>query len=476
MKHPKLNQCNEDILIIEESPETWRMLVEILQENGYKIKPLPESELSVSSVQQWMPALILLDITIPDIDSYEICSQLKVNERTRNIPVIFISAVNDRLDKVKAFAVGGSDTITKPFQVEEVLARIETHVTLQHLQKKLQDENEYLTKTLQKLTKAQSQLIASEKMAVLGQLMAGVAHEINTPLGAISASIGNISKALENSAQQLPQLCRQLSAEQLVDFFSLSEATRQASEMISFREERKLKRAFRQELEARGIQEADTIAATLVKMGFTQDIAPFIPLLKEKNSSFIVEAAYNLAVQQQNSTNIRLAVEQASKMVLALKFYSHHDPQMIKTQVTEGIDVVLTICRNQLKYGIETSKNYAGVPPIFCHPEELNQVWINLIHNSIQAMNGKGKLEIDVFERDKYVVVRVTDSGCGISPAIKDRIFEPLFTTKEAGEGSGLGLDIVRQIIDKHRGKIEVDSVPGNTTFTVYLPTDESSE
>ena len=252
----------------------------------------------------------------------------------------------------------------------------------------------------------------------------------------------------------------------------MSTAARKNCDVISFREERKLKRAFQQELEAQGIEEADTIAATLVKMGFTQDISPYIPLLKTNNSYFIIEVAYNMAVQQQNSTNIMIAVEQASKLVLALKSYARYDnsEEPIQSQVTEGIDVVLAIYQNYLKHGIETIKNYADVPAIPCYPEELHQVWTNLIHNAIQAMDGKGQLEIDVLTGDRYLVVRVTDSGCGIPPQIKDRIFEPFFTTKPSGEGSGLGLDIVRKIIDKHRGKIEVDSVPGTTTFTVYLP------
>jgi signal transduction histidine kinase len=98
------------------------------------------------------------------------------------------------------------------------------------------------------------------------------------------------------------------------------------------------------------------------------------------------------------------------------------------------------------------------------------QVWTNLIHNAIQAMEGKGKLEIVVREQDNYVIVQVTDSGCGIPPEIQERIFEPFFTTKPLGEGSGLGLDIVKKIVNKHEGRIEVESVPGETTFRVWLP------
>ncbi|MDY7016226.1 MAG: ATP-binding protein, partial [Cyanobacteriota bacterium] len=103
-------------------------------------------------------------------------------------------------------------------------------------------------------------------------------------------------------------------------------------------------------------------------------------------------------------------------------------------------------------------------------PDELVQVWTNLIHNGIQAMEGKGTLEIGIEQRDRNLVVEVTDSGCGIPPEIQDKIFQPFFTTKSAGEGSGLGLDIARKIIEKHQGTIAFSSVPGKTTFTVALP------
>jgi signal transduction histidine kinase len=107
---------------------------------------------------------------------------------------------------------------------------------------------------------------------------------------------------------------------------------------------------------------------------------------------------------------------------------------------------------------------------VFCYPDELNQVWTNLIHNALQAMNYQGTLTIDVTTQEQQVKISITDSGQGIPEEIKTKIFEPFFTTKPPGEGSGLGLDIVKKIIDKHQGKIEVESVPGKTTFTFYLP------
>jgi signal transduction histidine kinase len=143
---------------------------------------------------------------------------------------------------------------------------------------------------------------------------------------------------------------------------------------------------------------------------------------------------------------------------------------MIPANLSEGIDTVLTLYQNQLKKGIEVKRNYTELPPVLCYPDELNQVWTNLIHNALQAMDYRGTLTIEVMQQEQYASISITDTGAGIPEEIKPKIFEPFFTTKPPGEGSGLGLDIVKKIIEKHQGKIEVESIPGQTKFTVSLP------
>ncbi len=348
-----------------------------------------------------------------------------------------------------------------------------------------------LEETLQNLTRTQNQLIESEKMAALGQLVAGVAHEINTPLGAIRASIGNISSALDESLHQLPELFQQLSSEQQFLFFALLDRALQNRPQLTSREERKLRRALQQELEDLAIDDADVIADKFVDMGIYDTVSQFMPLFQSEYQILIIHTAYNLSIQQRNSRNILIAANRAAKIVFALKRYAHFDPFGEKTEanITEGINVVLTLYQNQMKYNIEVLKQYTEVPDILCYPDELNQVWTNLIHNAIQAMKGKGTLEItvgrkqkakdgsaalrggeDALTRDQYIVVRITDSGAGIAKEIRKKIFEPFFTTKLSGEGSGLGLDICHKIIEKHQGRIDVESRPGRTTFTVFLP------
>jgi signal transduction histidine kinase len=220
------------------------------------------------------------------------------------------------------------------------------------------------------------------------------------------------------------------------------------------------------------IADADSIAERLVIMGISDQIEPFIPLLKRPDSLQILELAYKLSELKRGTATINTSTERAAKVVFALKTYSRYDQsgEKISVNLTEGLETVLTLYHNQLKQGVEVIRNYAEIPPVSCYPDELNQVWTNLIHNALQAMDNRGTLTIDVTPENQQAKISITDSGCGIPEEIQGKIFEPFFTTKPAGEGSGLGLDIVKKIIEKHLGYMTVESQPGRTTFSVFIP------
>lgn len=355
-------------------------------------------------------------------------------------------------------------------QAKESAEAANEQITL--LYEQLQKDNERLEMTLRELQTTQEELVKSEKMAALGQLIAGVAHEINTPLGAIRASIHNTTDILDTTLQELPKLFQVLSLEQQERFFVLLERSLQATEKPTAKEARKLKRTLRQQLEDAELEQADEIADLLMDMDVYTEVEPFMPLFQEPEADFILHMAYDLSSLKKNGQTMSLAVERASKVVFALKNYARYDQssEKIEAHITDGLETVLTLYHNQLKHGVELIRQYEEVPTIRCYPDELNQVWTNLIHNALQAMEHKGTLHIGARRENGFVVIDFTDSGAGIPPDVQARIFEPFFTTKSAGEGSGLGLSIVYKIIEKHEGHIAVESEPGKTTFRVQLP------
>jgi DNA-binding response OmpR family regulator len=151
------------ILVIDDIPDNLHLLTEMLTQQGYKIRIIPNGQLALKSVANNPPDLILLDIVMPDMDGYQVCQQLKASAKTQNIPVIFLSGLNETLDKVKAFEVGGVDYITKPFQVQEVLARLESQLRLKRLQQQLIQQNIQLQQEIQERQQAEIALSDSEK-------------------------------------------------------------------------------------------------------------------------------------------------------------------------------------------------------------------------------------------------------------------------------------------------------------------------
>ena len=336
----------------------------------------------------------------------------------------------------------------------------------------LQHRTEELTHTLNELKAAQSRIIQSEKMAALGQLVAGVAHEVNTPLGAIRSSITNIQNSLNTLLQDLPSFYRNIESGLLPVFNQLILRAVESTIFVSSKEERQYRRSVTRELEALDVENADSLADLLVDMGIYSGIDEYKDIFAHESGPLLMENAYKLSGIFKSTKNISLAADKATNVVLALKTYSRAESSEEKStmSIKDSIETVLTLYHNLIKHGVEVIRTYDELPNISCYCDELNQVWTNIVHNALQAMNGKGKLEIQIRNAEQFAEVRIIDSGTGIPENIKDRIFEPFFTTKPQGEGSGLGLDIVKKIIDKHNGQIEVESEPGRTCFIVRLP------
>jgi len=342
-------------------------------------------------------------------------------------------------------------------------------------QKLLKTAHDELKETLNNLKLTQAQLIESEKMAALGQLIAGVAHEINSPLGAIRAAVNNISNTLSQRLDKQFMLLKNIPQHFDAFFENLMARSLSSSNALSAKEERKYRRFLSKLLDEQGIPEASKISNYLVMMGIYKDIESFLPLFKDPHSFKILEMAYKSSGLSRSAQIISTASERAAKIVFALKNYAHFDQndKMIMADVIDGVETVLTLYHNQLKQGIEIKRNYENVPKILCYADELNQVWTNLLHNAIHAMDLKGVLTINISSENQQLIVRIEDTGKGIPSEIFDKIFDPFFTTKAAGEGSGLGLHIVKKIITKHQGTITLESeIDKGSCFTVRLPID----
>jgi two-component system, NtrC family, sensor kinase len=460
-----------DLLVVDDTADNLRLLSTMLSEHGYKVRKVISGQLALRVVSVAPPDLILLDINMPQMNGYEVCEQLKANPQTSEIPVIFISALDDVWDKVKAFEVGGVDYISKPFQGEEVLARVKHQLALRSLQKQLVEQNARLSQeirdrqkveealrqsearerekarelelTLEQLKRAQTQLIQSEKMSGLGQMVAGFAHEINNP---VSFIYGNLALA-----------------------------------RVYFKDLLRLVETY-QEIYPNPTPEIQQIVSE-------------------------IELDFIVGDWQKLMKSMQTGAERIQKIVLSLKSFSRIDESELKlVDIHEGINNTLLLLQHRLspendKGEIEVIKDYGELPKVVCYASQLNQVFMNLLSNAIDALekqpfpriitirtemeSGEGVVEQGE-ESSPHpqsplptpsVVIRITDNGPGMREEVRHKVFDPFFTTKPVGSGTGLGLAISYQIVvEKHKGKLSCVSAPGQgTEMIVKIPIKPSS-
>ena len=354
----------------------------------------------------------------------------------------------------------------------QIALSLENSLLYTNLEGKVAERTRDLEVTLDNLKLTQNELIQSEKMAALGQLIAGVAHEINTPIGAISSSMESVQGFLDRDFIAVLDYFIQAKPEDRVFMQKILYRQSQNKSFISSKEKRQIKINLQNILSEQNVKDSDIIADHLTDIGIYENIEEYIPILKSSGAA-LLNKVYKLSILRKALGNIQLATDKTSKIVYALKSYSHKESTGVKTKtrIEVGMDTVLTLYQNVLNRGIELQKFYEpNLPEIQCYPDELSQVWINLIQNAIHAMDSKGKLIISVRKENSDIKIEITDNGKGIPPEVQKKIFQPFFTTKPAGEGSGLGLGIVEQILEKHEGSIRFESEPGKTTFTITLP------
>ena len=360
-------------------------------------------------------------------------------------------------------------------QLEEDRVKLTSYTSeLEHQNKELQEAQERILQREEKLKNAQSQLVLSEKMASLGLLIAGVAHEINTPAGAIANVASDLRGRIKAIIDDLASI-HNMSDEELRLLNSFTEKLCSTEFVSESGTEWKKSREIRKWLTASGVENDRMVVDFLSKYNLLdkEQLEPYKEIHKQTSAVNLMDSfgTINVGVKICESS-----IKKINEIVKALKYYAYTD--MDKTSlmdINEDIENVLLVMHNKLKYNIDVEKTLKPVSRIHC-TSDINQAWTNLISNAHDAImesigpDERGKIWVETEERDGRVFVTITDNGPGISKDITTKIFDPFFTTKEIGKGTGLGLSIVSGIIQKHKGKITVDSSPGKTSFTVSLP------
>ncbi|TVP60551.1 MAG: hybrid sensor histidine kinase/response regulator [Nodularia sp. (in: Bacteria)] len=421
------------ILIVDDTNTNLEVVSQALTHSGFEVATAIDGEIALQQVQERLPDLILLDVMMPKIDGIETCRKLKENLRTRDIPIIFMTAISDTDTKVKCFALGAVDYIIKPFQKEEILARINIHLQLRHLTKTLEqrvaERTAALSQALEDLQKSQIKLVQKEKMFALGQLVAGIAHEINNPVGCIYGNLGHTSAYFQDM-MKLINLYQQHYPHPVTE--------------------------IQEEISAIDLDYVST------------DLPNLIASMKE-------------------------SVERIRNISTSLRTFSREDSdRKVACNIHDGIDSTIMILKHRLKIcqgrpDIEVIRDYDNLPEVKCFSGQMNQVFMNLLANAIDALEesniGRSYGEIEAHpnqitiqtrltEDSNHVLIRIKDNGVGMPTDVQEKIFEHLFTTKPVGQGTGLGLSIARQIIvDKHEGTLEVNSTPGKgSEFIITIP------
>jgi signal transduction histidine kinase len=316
-----------------------------------------------------------------------------------------------------------------------------------------------------------------DKLMALGKLSAGLAHELNNPAAAARRAAQHLGERL----QTLNRLCLTLSHQTLTadQIAFLTEFQREAAECLTAAPaldplaESECEEEISDWLEARQIADGWGLAPTFVRAGLhREELDALAECMKGQALNDALQWLEATWSSQELVKEIEQSMTRISDLVRAIKEYSYMDRTALQeVDVHQGLENTLIILGHKLKRGVTVIREYADdLPRISAYGGALNQIWTNLIVNAIDAMNGQGTLWIRTSAKPDHILVEIGDDGPGIPPEIQGRIFEPFFTTKPQGEGTGLGLDTVYRIVQKHHGAIRFQSKPGDTCFQVRLP------
>ena len=400
-----------------------------------------------------------------------ICSRmgfLPVNDVTTNATqiatvlefLLFSFALSDRINTTQRNLIKAQKKIAANLRASE-----------QELETKVEQRTKELSNTLEELKSTQTQLVQAEKLASLGLLVSNVAHELNSPIASIVSSGTTVAFSVNELVDNLPEIIRQLEGGNRDLFFDLITHPKVQRDFVP-KEERQQTREVTAKLNEHGIDGAMRKARLLVRLGAYKEVDKFIPLLQSNDSDFALNVAAGIGDILGGTHNINSAVERVNRIIFALKELAGTERVMAMetTHLRVTIEKALNSYRHLMK-DVKVVFNHKPMEAIQCDPEAMQQVWTHLIINALHAMKYKGTLTIELSCVDNCARVAVTDEGSGMTADVQSKMFDAFYTTKTSGEGGGMGLAIVKKVVEQHKGRIQVTSEIGvGTTFVVFLP------
>ncbi|MGZ9038805.1 MAG: ATP-binding protein [Burkholderiales bacterium] len=407
------------VLVVDDEPIARRLAVKVLGQAGLRTEVAENGESALCAFARAQHDAVLLDVMMPDIYGFEVCERLRALPGGATTPVLMMTALSDTASIERAYESGATDFITKPIHWPLLGHRLRYMLRAACAEQALRQSIDELRQTNEQLQETRTQLLQSEKMASIGQLAAGVAHEINNPIGYVKSNFGSLDTYLS----QLFEVIQIYQDEEafIIDPAALARIT--------------------------GVRQS-------VDLEFlSKDV---FALLKES----------------------REGISRVGKIVQDLKDFSRvgAGDEWGWANLHEGLETTINIVNNEIKYKAQLMKEYGELPEVECLPSQLNQVFLNLLVNAAHAIDTQGTITISSAVHGDEVWIEVADTGKGIAPEHLNRIFDPFFTTKPVGKGTGLGLALSYGIVQKHHGRIEVQSELGHgTTFRVCLPINQKA-
>jgi signal transduction histidine kinase len=459
------------ILIVDDNAMNRLKLAHSLEQEGHTATLAKNGEEALQLLHAQPFDVVLLDILMPVMDGYQVLEQIKGGVM-RDIPVIVISALDEMESIVRCIEMGAEDYLPKSF--DPVLLRARLRASLQ--KKKLRDlERAYLQQEVM--------LRQSEKLATIGKLSAGMAHELNNPAAAAVRGTKEMRTALSELQESYLRLCAAgltgTQNERLAALYTAT-LTRAVTPLTLDPLSRSDREADLQDwLDAQGVSDSWKFASALVNLGLSPDsleavAANFPAELLQSVITWLYSSFTLISVLEE----IGRGVGHISKVVMALTSYTFMDQAPVQlVDIHEGLENTLVMMESKLKPGVTVLRDFASrLPRIQAYGAELNQVWTSIIDNAVDAVHGAGTIRLQTSFDSQWLIVTIEDDGPGIPADIQSKVFDPFYTTKPPGQGTGMGLNICYNVVvEKHRGQIAVESQPGRTCFVVRLPLSTAS-